>query len=346
MAGASRALTELSSVSQVWSTGYGRALLVKSGLLAATLAVAWLTRSSLAAGLDRATRLFPVELALLLGIVVAVGTLTDLAPGRIAASSPALTPSNVRPPPPPPSANAFVDARQAGRYAVTFAYRTGAAAVTIVGPDGQSASGVPVTVDGDTVASCAALLLDTASDPVGVSLRERRAPRVHRPEAPSPRRRRAPAPDPRRQGAALGRAARAARLGARPQPGHDLPRTRPGSARLPRRLLDTAERRGLAGDRDRRAPLGPATGRAVDCLGPVPPLDPDPVLGAEIAQRLLRRARRDHVLRPRLPGLVPAPVRPGTGRTLELHMVASSHFMVHTYSGFGRSPAISPPASR
>jgi copper transport protein len=82
LAGASRALTELSSAGQIWSTGYGRALIVKSGLLTVTLGVAWLSRSALAEGLGRPTRLFALELVLLAGIVAAVATLTDLAPGR------------------------------------------------------------------------------------------------------------------------------------------------------------------------------------------------------------------------------------------------------------------------
>ena len=48
--GAARALTELGSVSQLWSTGYGRALLAKSGLLLVLLVLVWLNRDALAAG--------------------------------------------------------------------------------------------------------------------------------------------------------------------------------------------------------------------------------------------------------------------------------------------------------
>ena len=46
--GLGRALTELSAVSQVWSTSYGRALLVKSALFIPLLGVGWLNRSLLA----------------------------------------------------------------------------------------------------------------------------------------------------------------------------------------------------------------------------------------------------------------------------------------------------------
>jgi copper transport protein len=72
--GVSRAVTELSSIGQLWSTSYGRALLVKSALFAALLALAWLAR--------RRPALLLAELVLLTGVVVAVGTLTDLRPGR------------------------------------------------------------------------------------------------------------------------------------------------------------------------------------------------------------------------------------------------------------------------
>ena len=81
VAGTSRALTELGSVSQLWSTGYGRALLVKSGAFAGAIGVAWLARSALTRSETPAKGLFPVELALLVALVVAVATLTDLQPG-------------------------------------------------------------------------------------------------------------------------------------------------------------------------------------------------------------------------------------------------------------------------
>src|SRR5262249_23535400 len=45
--GLARALVELRSVHQLWSLGYGRAILVKTGLLAGVLVIAWLNRSRL-----------------------------------------------------------------------------------------------------------------------------------------------------------------------------------------------------------------------------------------------------------------------------------------------------------
>jgi copper transport protein len=88
LTGLGRALVELTSVSQLWSLGYGRAILVKTGLLAAVLVVAWVNRSRLlphlarpgAAG--RVTVSALAELGLLVAVVGAVAVLTDLRPGR------------------------------------------------------------------------------------------------------------------------------------------------------------------------------------------------------------------------------------------------------------------------
>jgi copper transport protein len=80
-AGAARALTELNSVSQLWSTGYGRALLAKSALFAGAAVPAWLNRKPLRAGDTRAVRLLVAELVVLAGVAVAIATLTDSRPG-------------------------------------------------------------------------------------------------------------------------------------------------------------------------------------------------------------------------------------------------------------------------
>jgi copper transport protein len=89
--GIARAVVELSSVSQLWSQGYGQAILVKTGLLLVLIVIGWLNRSRLVprlsgSGSERAgTRLRTnaiVELALLLVVIGAVAVLTDLRPGR------------------------------------------------------------------------------------------------------------------------------------------------------------------------------------------------------------------------------------------------------------------------
>jgi copper transport protein len=89
--GLARALVELSSLSQLWSQGYGQAILVKTGLLVALVAIGWLNRSRLVPQLSRSepdkagARLGTnalVEIALLLIVIGAVAVLTDLRPGR------------------------------------------------------------------------------------------------------------------------------------------------------------------------------------------------------------------------------------------------------------------------
>jgi copper transport protein len=91
--GSVRAFFELSAAAQLWTTGYGRALLVKSALLALAVALAWLNRYRLvplvggsptatAGTLARLRRSVLGETLLLAGAVVAVAVLTNQRPGR------------------------------------------------------------------------------------------------------------------------------------------------------------------------------------------------------------------------------------------------------------------------
>ena len=80
--GLSRAVTELSSVRQIWSTSYGNALIVKSALFAVLIGLGWFNRSRLLGAFGQLRRSVLAEIALLAGVIVAVGVLTDLPPGR------------------------------------------------------------------------------------------------------------------------------------------------------------------------------------------------------------------------------------------------------------------------
>jgi copper transport protein len=80
--GVGRALAELSSVSQLWTTGYGHAILVKTGLFAVLLWLGSVSRARVVDGVGRLRGLVLAELALVLGVVVAVAFLTSLRPGR------------------------------------------------------------------------------------------------------------------------------------------------------------------------------------------------------------------------------------------------------------------------
>jgi copper transport protein len=79
--GVGRALWELGAVSQLWTTAYGRMLLIKSGLLAVAVTFGYLNRRRLAdfAGLRRRVG---VELAVLVTLIAAVSLLTDLPPAK------------------------------------------------------------------------------------------------------------------------------------------------------------------------------------------------------------------------------------------------------------------------
>jgi copper transport protein len=78
--GVARAATELSSVSQLWSTSYGRTILVKSALFAVLLALGYTSR--------RRPKVVRVELVLIVAVVVAVAVLTELRPGSERAYAP------------------------------------------------------------------------------------------------------------------------------------------------------------------------------------------------------------------------------------------------------------------
>jgi copper transport protein len=137
LGGAARALTELSSPSQVWTTSYGQALIVKTAIFAALLTLVWLGRR----------RFLEVQLLLLASVAVTVGVLTDVRPGRARSALPT-APTALPLPPPPPPAGAFVDARQAGPLAVGFSWLDGRSSVTVVGPDGNVVRNEPVRLAG------------------------------------------------------------------------------------------------------------------------------------------------------------------------------------------------------
>ena len=152
-AGGSRTLTELGSLSQLWSTPYGRAIVAKTALFASALIVGQFARRRLATG--NAGRLLATEIGLLAVIVLAAGLLTDLQPGRAGAK--ALTPSNapsLLDIPPAPPANVYVDAQELGPYAVALAFDGSRAQVTVIGSDGTAPSDVTVRINETTPTSC------------------------------------------------------------------------------------------------------------------------------------------------------------------------------------------------
>ncbi len=99
LTGGARALWEVGSIPQIWSTGYGRTLIVKTALFALVIALGYRNRR----GLDRFTavrRRATAEIAVLAGVVAAVALLTNLPPAN--------TPSYSLSAPAPPAGGAAV----------------------------------------------------------------------------------------------------------------------------------------------------------------------------------------------------------------------------------------------
>ncbi|HET8894981.1 MAG TPA: copper resistance protein CopC [Gaiellaceae bacterium] len=137
-----RASFELTSASQLWDLSYGRLLLVKTGVLLAALALALWRRRAL-------------ELALVVGLIVAVAVLVQLRPGRNVVAVRTPVQSNEPAPAPPPTANdAIVLAREAGPLGVVVAAEPKRVTAIVLSPSGGGLSGLDVRVDGHGTKRC------------------------------------------------------------------------------------------------------------------------------------------------------------------------------------------------
>jgi len=150
--GVVRALSELNSFSQLWTTGYGRALIAKTALLIALVAIGWVNRYRLIPRLrvDRLRRNVAAELVLFAGLIVAVAFLTDLRPGRDRTAAAAIAVG----PPPLLARQMVVQAQEAGNLAVALAVRAGRESVIVLGPNGAGVNGLSVTINSATTGSC------------------------------------------------------------------------------------------------------------------------------------------------------------------------------------------------
>jgi copper transport protein len=145
-----RAVVELSAFSQLWTTGYGRAILVKSTLLLVILSLAIRNCYLLLEGPFARLRLGVLgESAIMLGVIVAVAFLTDLPPGRTASAAPSPAPAPKPRPPKLPPRDALVLAKQDGRLAVALAAEPAGRGVrvtaTVVGPNTTGVDGLDVS---------------------------------------------------------------------------------------------------------------------------------------------------------------------------------------------------------
>jgi copper transport protein len=146
--GITRAAFELTALSQLWSTSYGRVLLVKTALLLAALLVGWCVRR-------RPRERAVVELVLVAALIVAVSVLVELRPGRnVATAGASVQAAQPSPAPPPPAAGAVVVAQQAGPMGVAIAVEPKRLTATILSPAGGGLSGLRVHIDGALAVSC------------------------------------------------------------------------------------------------------------------------------------------------------------------------------------------------
>ena len=160
--GITRAVFELTGVAQLWETGYGRTLLVKTGLLLGALVFGWLLR-------ERVQYRAAAELVLVVAIVVAVSVLVELRPGRNIESAARAVAQASQPsaPPPPPPAGALVLAREAGSLGVAVEAEPQRVSAIVLSPAGGGLSGLDVEIDGRSARACGSGCYSVGAAPGG-----------------------------------------------------------------------------------------------------------------------------------------------------------------------------------
>ena len=339
------ALVELRGVQQVWTTGYGRLLIVKTGLLAVLVALGWLNRYRLVprADVPRLRRSVGGELVLLAGLVVAVAILTDARPGRDHAVAAAASSASAPVAPAPPPADAVVLAREDGDLAVALAAAQHRLRVTVLGPDGTGVNGLNVAIAGRPARACGAGCYEVAAPPSpSVQVRVRgRTVTFHLPRAAAP------------AGALIARATRAfravrsvtyvERLASSPRDHIVSEFTLERPDRVEYRIRGGAAGIVIGMRRwDRVRPGGPWTESSS-----TPPTQPVPVWGEPLTNaHVLARTRSTYLvsmLNPRVPAWFTVVLDRRTLLPRRLDMTAASHFMHHRYLAYNRPRSIFPP---
>ena len=334
--GLGRALTELSSVSQVWSTSYGRALVVKTALFLPLLGAGWVNRTRLLGSFARLRRSVVLEVTVLTGVVVVVAILTQLRPGtdrRARATSPQPATLVTL-----PGRAAVVDARELGSVAVAIARTPGSSQVTVLGPNNAGSSGLRVRIDGRRAVACGAGCYRgaTAGGPVHVAVGRRTTTF----DVPSS------APDASAELRQVTKAYRASRTivfdeQLASEPGNAT--TTRFTIVAPNRLsysMSTGAAAVVIGTQrwDRATRRAPFVESAQTPLNVTQPYWSDVSNVHEVAPGVLTFLDRE----------LPAWFRIvlAKGRPKRMNMTAAAHFMVDRYVGFDRSVTVSPPASR
>lgn len=338
VSGVGRAVTELGAVDDLWTTSYGRALLVKTGIFLTVIAVGARNRRRLAAGVDRLRTTVRVELVALLGIAVAVAFLTQLRPGRDTPTA-AAAPRAAAPPTLPPL-DAVVSAQELGRDAVAVGRTPQQLEVTVLDPNGNGADGLEVTVDGAGTTSCGSGCY-AASPPSGATVDVRVGGRrlvFHVP---------ANAPDATARLARVAAAYRAQRTVVY----RERLASSPTNAQLTQFVLVAPDRlRYVIAGGPQAIVIGPRrwdratpTGRWVET--PQSPLQvPHPAWYAATNARLVAPGTITFLDRA-IPAWFTVHLDADGRLPRRLEMTAAAHFMVDRYASFGSSRSIEPPGS-
>jgi copper transport protein len=346
-----RAIAAFPSLASVVHTSYGQAVLVKTGLLAAILLLAWANRRRFGqAGLS-------AEVAILAVLVVAIAVLTDLRPPpRATAAAPALA---GRPPSPPPDAVVFggQDDDVAVGLAASPRGERIAAQVTALGPDGNGIDSLRVRVAGTTASACGAgcyaATIPLPEPPRTVDVRlEGEGVRPATVRFTLPRGWPAPA-----AAALVTRADRTFRE-LRSLVIHERLASSATNAitttyrvaapnRLAYSIVNGPQAVIIGNTRWDRLPGGHWERSQTEPLK-----QPEPFWGSDPRKNahLLGKARVDgrvvdvaSFYDSRLPAWFVLSIDPGTGRLLALHMTAQAHFMQHRYGAFDQPVRIVPP---
>lgn len=334
--GLGRAVTELSAVSQVWSTSYGRALIIKTALFLPLLGVGWVNRSRLLGSFARLRRSVLLEIAVLTGVVIVVAILTQLRPGTDA-------PKRAHPQPAAlvalPGRDAVVDAHELGSLAIGVARMPGSAEVTVLGPTNAGSSGLRVWIDGKRAVACGAGCYrgPAGGGPVRVMVGKRRTSfdvPAHAPDAAARL----------KQITASYRRSKSIIFDERLASGPGDATTTRFTIVAPDRLsysMNTGEAAVVIGIQrwDRFTRHAPFVESPQTPLDVTEPYWSDVTNVHQVAPGVLTFLDRELPAWFRL-------VLGSDGSPKRLQMTAAAHFMVDRYVGFDRSVTVSPPASR
>jgi copper transport protein len=349
-----RAIAAFPSLSSVVDTGYGRAVLVKTGVIAGVLGLAWLNRR-------RLRRIGLVaELGLLAVVIGAVAVLTDLRPpARAAATTISAAPRRPLPPPADGVVLAGEDDDVAVGLSASPRGSNVAVRVTALGPEGRGLDGFRIRIGGRASSPCgpgcyaATLPLPPPPRRIDVSLSGLgRRPATVPFTLPA----RWPAPGARALVARADRAYRnlrtlviRERLASSARNGITTTYRVQAPNRLAYRIPGGPQAVIIGGTRWDRLPGGRWERSEQEPLA-----QPEPFWGADPVRnaRLLGKGRIGgrpvwlaSFYDPKLPAWFVLSIDPRTSRLLALRMTAQAHFMQHRYSGFDRPLEIVPPRS-